>query len=112
RRHTFGIPRLGCINLHKGRVPEYRGLPPGFWELFDGAASAGITVHFVNSGLDTGDVIATSEVRIDSLDTPDTLAVKLDREGNRVLLEEVREIQRGEVIRRVQPPSSSPARTK
>ena len=40
---TFGVPRMGCINLHKGKVPEYRGMPPGFWELYDGASSASVT---------------------------------------------------------------------
>lgn len=44
---TFGVPRMGCINLHKGKVPEYRGMPPGFWELYDGASSASVTVRVV-----------------------------------------------------------------
>src|SRR5439155_5560131 len=57
KRSTFSIPRMGCINLHKGKVPEYRGMPPGFWELYDGRSSAGVTVHFVDDGLDTGDIV-------------------------------------------------------
>src|SRR5260370_36779612 len=49
---TFSVPRLGCVNLHKGKVPEYRGQPAGFWELYDSQTSAGVTVHFVDDGLD------------------------------------------------------------
>ena len=30
KRSTFAKPRLGSLNLHKGKVPEYRGMPPGF----------------------------------------------------------------------------------
>jgi len=41
RRSTFGVPRLGSINLHKGALPRYRGMPPGFWELYNGEKSAG-----------------------------------------------------------------------
>jgi peptidoglycan/xylan/chitin deacetylase (PgdA/CDA1 family) len=72
KQSTFAIPLQGCINLHKGRVPEYRGLPPGFWELYDGASAAGVTVHSVDATLDTGAIVATSEVPILKWDTPDT----------------------------------------
>src|SRR5262249_23755513 len=40
KRTTFNVPKLGSINLHKGKTPEYRGIPPGFWELYDGAREA------------------------------------------------------------------------
>jgi folate-dependent phosphoribosylglycinamide formyltransferase PurN/peptidoglycan/xylan/chitin deacetylase (PgdA/CDA1 family) len=82
---TFSIPRLGCINLHKGKVPEYRGMPPAFWELYDGASSAGVTIHFVDKGLDTGDIVASGSIPILNFDTPDTLLEKLNEEGNRLL---------------------------
>ena len=36
----FEVPKLGCLNVHKGKVPEYRGMPPAFWELYEGAESA------------------------------------------------------------------------
>jgi len=112
RRSTFSVPRLGCINLHKGRVPDYRGLPPGFWEVYDGAQSAGITVHFVDSGLDTGDVIATSEIPIELRDTPDTVLQKLHKEGTRVLAAAVTSIAQGDFRREPQPRVSGKTRTK
>lgn len=109
---TFSIPRLGCINLHKGKVPEYRGMPPGFWELYDGAPSAGVTVHFVDKGLDTGDIIASASVPILSLDTPGTLTEKLDAEGNRLLPSAVSLIRDGEVRAQTQPTGSGKPRTR
>ena len=39
-------------------------MPPGFWEIYDQAAAAGVTVHFVDEGLDTGDVIGTATIPI------------------------------------------------
>lgn len=92
---TFSIPRLGCINLHKGKVPEYRGMPPAFWELYDGASIAAVTVHFVDSKLDTGDIVATGEVEISPLDTPDTLREKLHEKGALTLARAVAAIQNG-----------------
>lgn len=108
----FSVPAMGCINLHKGKVPEYRGLPPGFWELYDGAASAGVTVHFVDKGLDTGDVIAEANVPITQSETPASLLQKLNDEGSRILAEAVASIQAGTVRRSPQPRTGTRARTK
>lgn len=102
RQQTFSIPRFGCINLHKGKVPEYRGVFPGFWELVDGTAAAGVTVHFVDSGIDTGDILVTREVPIARMETPATLIEKLNAEGTLALCEAVSQIQNGSEIRRSQ----------
>jgi len=111
KRKTFEIPRMGCVNLHKGRVPDYRGMPPGFWELYDGAASAGVTVHFVDDGLDTGDVLGTSEIPIHSKETPESLAAKLNLEGSRLLANVISRLQEGSAERRPQPRSENKPRT-
>ena len=92
---TFSVPRMGCINLHKGKMPEYRGMPPGFWELYDGAPSAGVTVHFVDKGLDTGDIVATTSVSIAKTETPESLLEKLHAEGSQVLASAVALIRDG-----------------
>jgi peptidoglycan/xylan/chitin deacetylase (PgdA/CDA1 family) len=99
---TFSIPHFGCINLHKGKVPEYRGMPPGFWEIFDRATTAGVTVHFVDKGLDTGDVLETREVSILATDTPDSLLEKLHVEGNLALCEAISKLQKGTSVRHKQ----------
>ena len=57
RENVFGIPRLGSINLHQGLAPHYRGGPPVFWELFNDEQEVGLTVHFVASKVDTGDIV-------------------------------------------------------
>jgi peptidoglycan/xylan/chitin deacetylase (PgdA/CDA1 family) len=99
---TFSVPAMGCINLHKGKVPEYRGMPPGFWELYDGVRSAGVTVHFVDEGLDTGDIVASSTVPIAKYETPDSLLEKLHQEGARLLAEAVTALRDGTATRQPQ----------
>ena len=59
---VFSIPKLGSINLHQGLAPYYRGGPPVFWELFNDENEVGITVHFVASKVDTGDIILQETV--------------------------------------------------
>ncbi len=65
KESVFGIPRLGSINLHQGLAPFYRGGPTVFWELFNDEKELGITVHFVVSKVDTGDIILQRTVPLD-----------------------------------------------
>lgn len=62
RPSLFEIPRLGSINLHQARVPEYRGSGALFWALYNGEREMGITVHRVAERLDAGDVILETTV--------------------------------------------------
>ena len=95
KRPAFSAPRLGSVNLHKGSVPEYRGMPPGFWELYNGERLAGVTVHYVDDSLDTGEVVAAGQVNILARDTPDSLLVKLHQAGTETLVSAVKAIQAG-----------------
>ena len=58
------FPTHGCLNLHPSLLPAYRGPAPTFWQLRAGERSGGITLHYMNQGLDTGDVVAKRMVEI------------------------------------------------
>jgi len=95
RPPLFKIPKLGTLNLHLGRVPEYRGAPPGFWELYTDARRIGATVHWVDEGLDTGPVVVAAEAPIyesDSLARVEARAVEL---GRRALTAALKHVARG-----------------
>lgn len=64
RPETFELPRLGTINVHHGAVPDFRGGPPVFWELALGRSTVGFIVHRVDTGIDTGPLLAAGEVEI------------------------------------------------
>jgi folate-dependent phosphoribosylglycinamide formyltransferase PurN len=65
KENVFSIPKLGSINLHQGLAPLYRGGPPVFWELFNDEKEVGLTVHFVASKVDTGDIILQQTVPLE-----------------------------------------------
>lgn len=80
RPSLFGIPGRGTINMHLGKVPDFRGAPPGFWELYEGASEIGATIHWVNEGLDTGPVIRQATAPIfatDALEDVEARAAEL-----------------------------------
>jgi peptidoglycan/xylan/chitin deacetylase (PgdA/CDA1 family)/folate-dependent phosphoribosylglycinamide formyltransferase PurN len=107
----FTIPELGTINLHKGLLPRYRGMPPGFWELHEEASEAGVTVHWINKGLDTGDIIAERRMPAPPFTTVAGLQAELDLLGDDALRTALQQIEDGTAPRRPQAAASTKANT-
>jgi peptidoglycan/xylan/chitin deacetylase (PgdA/CDA1 family)/folate-dependent phosphoribosylglycinamide formyltransferase PurN len=85
REALFAIPPQGTLNLHLGKVPDFRGAPPGFWELATGATEIGATVHFVDAGLDTGPIVASATAPLYPSDTLDDVTARAEELGRIVL---------------------------
>jgi peptidoglycan/xylan/chitin deacetylase (PgdA/CDA1 family) len=85
----FEIPRLGTINLHKGLLPDFRGMPPAFWELYTGGSELGCTIHRVEAGLDTGPVLLQRRLPRRPHATVRGAALELDRVGVEMTCEAV-----------------------
>ncbi|MCB1505376.1 MAG: formyl transferase [Hyphomicrobiaceae bacterium] len=69
-RKTLGAVDAPFINYHAGINPKYRGQHPAYWALAAGdAANAGVTVHLVDAGVDTGDVLYQERVSFAPEDT-------------------------------------------
>ncbi len=81
RDPIFSLPRCGTLNLHKGKVPDYRGMPPAFWELWHDEQQVGCTVHAVAAGLDTGDIVAETVVARSRYSSLRGLQLQLDETG-------------------------------
>jgi len=67
----------GCINLHPAYLPYNRGAYPNVWSIVE-KTPAGVTLHYIDEGLDTGDIIAQEEVTVEMTDTGATLYRKLE----------------------------------
>jgi methionyl-tRNA formyltransferase len=102
------LPRYGCLNLHPSLLPAYRGPIPLFWLAQQGERQAGVTLHFIDEGLDTGDIVAQT-----AFDWPDGISgAELERycaeEGAKLLLVAVQQLASGgQLPRRPQPQSNS-----
>lgn len=69
---TIGAARVAALNVHPGRLPEYRG-PNPLWALYRGDAEIDVTVHRIAAGFDTGNVMAVSPVFVDGTLSPTRL---------------------------------------
>lgn len=56
--------RRAAVNIHPSHLPHYRGPAPLFWQLRDGVAPLGVTLHHLASELDTGDIVSQTDVAL------------------------------------------------
>ena len=98
RKFLFALPHAGTLNLHKGRVPDYRGMPPAFWELWNGENSVGCTVHWVEEKLDTGAVAAREVVPCAPFSTVKGLQLQLDEVGVELVRSALADVLQGTAV--------------
>jgi methionyl-tRNA formyltransferase len=93
KSELLSVPRLGCINMHSGRLPTYRGMMPTFWQMLQGEPAITITVHRMAEKLDAGDVLATRLFAIERSDSLDRIIRGTKIEGARLLITVLRDLR-------------------
>lgn len=88
-------PRLGCINVHASLLPKLRGGSPLHHAIIDGYDKTGVTIMYMDKGMDTGDIITQSEIDILKTDTVGTIHDKLSILGSELLLKTLPSILAG-----------------
>ncbi|OHB66420.1 MAG: hypothetical protein A2V70_21230 [Planctomycetes bacterium RBG_13_63_9] len=78
RPELLDLPPAGCINVHPALLPYNAGAHPNVWSIVQGTP-AGVTIHYMDESIDTGDLIAQSPVPVEPVDTGETLHHKLER---------------------------------
>ena len=96
------LPPFGCINVHASLLPRYRGAAPIQWAIINGEKETGITIMYMEKGLDTGDMIKKAAVPIEPKETGESLHDKLAALGGPLLLEALAELEEGTACREVQ----------
>lgn len=97
------IPKLGCINVHPSLLPKYRGSAPIQWAILNGDKTTGVTIMYLDEGMDSGDIIKQKEVEIGENETTGELWNRLSGIGANLLLECVNNIDKGIIERTPQP---------
>ena len=73
----LNCPKYGCINVHASLLPKLRGGAPIHKAIINGYDKTGITIMYMDKGMDTGDMIEKAEVKIEDKDTAESLHDKL-----------------------------------
>ena len=92
---VWAMPRLGTFNLHASLLPEYRGAAPIQWAIICGEEKTGVTIQYMDKGIDTGDIIAIREVDIKPTETADELFDRLAVVSADLMVETIEKIADG-----------------
>lgn len=93
----LNMPKYGCINIHASLLPRYRGAGPIQRVILNGEKETGITIMQMDKGIDTGDMLLQSRIKIDEKETGDSLHDKLAAEGAKLIVEALPKIEAGEL---------------
>jgi methionyl-tRNA formyltransferase len=95
KRELLAVPRLGCINVHCGRLPTYRGMMPTFWQMLRGEPAVTMTVHVMAEKIDAGDVLATQAFAIEPRDSLHRIIIGTKCESAKLLIRVLRDLRTG-----------------
>ena len=101
-RNLLEIPKIACLNLHASLLPRWRGAAPIQAAIAAGDRETGITVMYMDEGLDTGDILLEKKIEIAPTETGGSLHDKLAQIAPDALREAVSLLAKGEAPRTAQ----------
>ncbi len=107
KKQIIDLPKGGIINLHFALLPKYRGFYPIAWALMNCEIETGVTLHYINEGIDAGDIIAQKRIEILEEDTGRSLFAKATKHGLELFRENFKLIIEGKNTRTKQDDSGS-----
>ncbi|MBW3041998.1 methionyl-tRNA formyltransferase [Prochlorococcus marinus] len=86
-------PKLGCWNSHASLLPEWRGAAPIQWSIINDDSKTGVCIMAMESGLDTGPVIAKESTEIDDKDNLEILTNRLSKMSSELIIKSLSKIK-------------------
>jgi len=107
KKDFISLTKLGCINLHGGKLPEYRGSSPMNWSLINGEKEFTISIIQIDEGVDTGDILIEKSFQISINDTIKELQEKANKAFPELLVNAIEKIEQGTLRPKKQDESKS-----
>ncbi len=98
-KELLDYPKLGCINVHASLLPKLRGGAPIHRAILEDYQKTGVTIMYMDVGMDTGDIISYKETKILDEDNLESLHDRLSMMGKELLLETIPSIIDGTNVR-------------
>ncbi len=86
------LPSKFIVNIHPSLLPKYKGMNAIKQALDDSAQYTGVTIHYVNEGMDSGSIIKQNFIKINENDTEDTLKKRLQEIEHRLYSDTIKSI--------------------
>lgn len=96
KKEILSVPKHGAVNLHPAHLPFNRGAHPNVWSIIEGTP-AGVTLHTIDDGVDTGKILAQKRVKILPTDTGKSLYQRLENEAYNLFIATWPKLVTGEI---------------
>jgi len=96
KKELIHLAPKGCINLHTALLPKYRGLMPSFWVLKNQEKETGVSVFFVDEGIDSGPIIVQKRLSLEGLTLEDVIK-RSKKLGMEAIIDAIKLIEEGSV---------------
>lgn len=106
-QEILDIPKMGTVNVHSSLLPKHRGSAPINWSIMMGDEVTGVTTMFTDRGMDTGDMLLKVETPIGEKETAGELSDRLAVMGAELLMETLKKLEEGTLVRTPQNPEEA-----
>ena len=89
KKELLGIPRIGVLNRHNALLPKNRGRLTPFWVSFKNERETGVSIHFVEEGIDSGDIVVQKKYTVDKKDSFNTIVQKNYKIASMAMIEAI-----------------------
>lgn len=96
KKELLEIPKIGVLNRHNALLPKNRGRLTPFWVLFKGEKETGVSIHFVEVGIDSGDIIVQKKYKISSKDNFNSLVKRNYEIAPIAMIEAIDKLEKGD----------------
>ncbi len=94
--HIINTPAKAALNFHTSKLPQYAGLDSIFWALYHGEKEIGVTIHFLEEGLDTGHIISQKTIPVTADDDLNSLTAKANETGSQLMVDSIEKFENGD----------------
>lgn len=99
-KHILETPTIGCIGSHPALLPQNRGRHPIIWAIANGLTRSGITLFWIDEGVDSGDIWGQEEYEISSEDDASAVYEKVKEMSVKILKNNIPDLEKG-IVKRV-----------
>ena len=93
KKEIIAIPKRGTLNMHGSLLPHYKGAAQYFWYLHNNDKEGGVTVHYMDENLDTGDIVVQEKFSISDNDTMSSVHKKIAETGAKAAIKSLNLIE-------------------
>ena len=87
KKELLSIPKIGVLNRHNALLPKNRGRLTPFWVIFNGESETGVSIHFVEEGIDSGDIVVQKKYKVSKNDNFNSIVKKNYKIASKAMVE-------------------------